>query len=153
MTNDPHIIIDHPEWAGRNCTLICGPPGAGKTTLALQLHSRTLDLADFPTGTPRERMRSFGRQAWRAGRNPNPDLAVVQGAPLLERRLHLADQCHPARTIILLTDADTCHQRVTARNRQGADGRGVSGQHAAIDYWWRQWQSERSQSVVTTTEW
>ena len=43
---DPHIIIEHPENKGRAVTLICGPPGSGKTTIALQLHPKTLDLAE-----------------------------------------------------------------------------------------------------------
>jgi len=141
MITDPHLIIEHPEWAGRNVTLICGPPGAGKTTVGLRLHPRTLDIGELPPGTPRQRTRLFGRMAWRIGRNPDANVAVIRGAPTQRERKHQQDLCHPSRTIIMLTDAATCHERVTKRNRTDAaqHGRGLQDQHGAIDEWWRRW--------------
>lgn len=151
---DPHLIIEHPQWAHRSCTLICGPPGSGKTTLGLQLHPRTLDIGELPPGTPRERMRTFGRLAWRAGRSPHPNLAIIRGAPTQPERDHQADLAHPARTIILLTDADTCHQRVNQRARTHSEqhGRGLADQHRAIDDWWKRWDGARTVQG-TTQQW
>jgi len=139
---DPHIIIEHPENKGRAVTLICGPPGSGKTTIALQLHPKTLDLAEMPRGEPRDRMRSFGRQSWRIGRSRTPDVTVIRGAPTKAERDKQLSLCRPARTIIMLTGATTCHQRVAARNRNptaDADAGGLDGQHHGIDVWWSRW--------------
>jgi len=143
-TSDPHVVIPHPEWWGRSVTLICGPPGSGKTTLGLRMHPRTLDIGELPPGTPRGRMRTFGRMAWRAGRSADPNLAVIRGAPTRAEREHQQQLCRPSRTIILLTDASVCHERVSRRNRSEGDewGRGLDGQHAAIDEWWCRWYAE-----------
>jgi len=142
FTLGPHLVIEHDAWSSRSLTLICGPPGAGKTTYALRLHPTTLDIGDLPPGTPQGRMRRFGRLAHRAGRQPHPNLAVVRCAPLAASRSHLESLTRPSRTVILLTDPDTCHQRITARNRSGIDGRDLDGQHAAVDTWWSAWKAE-----------
>ena len=143
MTHDtPRIIIEHPQWAQRTCTLICGPPGAGKTTLAHTLHPNIIDIGELPPGTPRDRMRTFGRLAHKAGRNPNPNTAVIRGAPLNADRTHQQELCRPASTIIMLTDAATCHDRIEHRARPGIDGRDLAGQHRAVDDWWTAWHTE-----------
>jgi|TARA_R110000744_G_scaffold95674_1_gene184807 hypothetical protein len=147
MTDDPRSTIEHAEWERRPITLICGPPGSGKTTLGIKIHGRTLDIDDMPAGTPRERMRRYGRSAYNAGRMTSPNLAVIRGAPKLSDRQHIEKLCHPATTIILLTDAATCHQRIDARNRSGTDGRDIAGQHAAADAWWVAWAQEQTASV------
>jgi broad-specificity NMP kinase len=146
MTTDPHIVIEHPQWQNRAVTLICGPPGSGKTTLGLELHPSTLDIGEMPPGTPRQRMKAYGKAAHRIGRNLSADIAVVRGAPTLEERTHQQNLCRPSKTVVLLTDAATCHDRVTKRDRSpepGADGRGLSEQHGAIDSWWIAWESDQ----------
>jgi thymidylate kinase len=149
ITTDPHLIIEHPENQGRNVTLICGPPGSGKTTLALTLHPETLDIGEMPSGTPQARMKAYGRAAYRIGRNPSANIAVVRGAPTETERARQQELARPARTIIMLTDADTCHQRITQRNRtEGSnEGRGLDSQHSTVDEWWAKWCAE-GQSVA-----
>jgi hypothetical protein len=144
ITTDPHIVIEHHENLGRNVTLICGPPGSGKTTLALTLHPQTLDIGEMPPGTPRERMKAYGRAAYRIGRNPSANIAVVRGAPTSQERSRQQELARPSRTIIMLTDADTCHQRIERRNRtEGSDeGRGLDAQHSTVNEWWAKWCAE-----------
>jgi thymidylate kinase len=140
VTRGSHIIIEHPEFASRNVTLICGPPGSGKTTLASTLHKRTLDIGDLPAGTPRQRMKLYGRVIYKIGRSVNPNTAVVRCAPTREERIEQQRLCRPARTIILLLDANICRQRVIERNRTSdEDGRDVADQLEAIDDWWSKW--------------
>ena len=147
--DDTALVTDHEQWAGRTLTLICGPPGAGKTTLALTLHPTTLDIGELPPGTPRERSRLFGRLAYRAGRNTNPNLAVTRGAARVTDREHLEGLTRPHRTIILPTPADICHERITKRNRAGVDGRDLDGQHAAVDLWWSAWLADEHARLST----
>lgn len=140
MTDDPHIIIEHPQWAHRNVTLICGPPGAGKTTLALKLHAATLDIGDLLPGSPRKRMARYARLAAHIGRTEGNNLAVVRCAAIPAERTAQQRLVHPARTIILLTDAATCHERIIARNRtSNEDGRDVPDQLEALAVWWTRW--------------
>jgi len=142
----PHqvITIEHPENAHRNVTLICGPPGAGKTTLALQLHPQALDIGDLPPGTARQRSKIYARKAWRIGNNPHANTAVTRGAPTEAERARQRELCKPARTVIMLTPADECHRRVTQRNRPGDPGRELADQHDTIDTWWTAWQAENT---------
>ena len=136
------IENDHPAWSDRSLTLICGPPGSGKTTLAHTLHAHMLDVGDIIADNARDRMRKFGRTAHRAGKHPHPDLAIVRGAPDVATRLHIEQMSRPARTIILLTDASTCHERVTQRDRRTPNG--VESQHEEIDRWWQAWEADES---------
>lgn len=131
---DDRVVVVH-DRPFRNVTLLCGPPGSGKSTLAVLAHSRVVDMDDLPAGSARDRMREFGRRVWRVGRNPFADVAVVACAPSAARREKLAEQCQASRTVVLLTDRETCRERVIARGRDGVDGRDVDGQLAAVDDW------------------
>ena len=138
--DEPHIVIEHPQWAHRTTiTMICGAPGSGKTTLGRKLHRNILDMDDFPPGEPRERMRRYGKLAWKAGRVNAPHLAVIRCAASNDERRHLEGLCQPHRTIVLLTPPDVCRQRVIERNRNDIDGRDVAAQCQAIDDWWATW--------------
>jgi hypothetical protein len=117
----------------------------------MKLHRHRLDIGELPPGTPRERMRTYGRKAWRAGRNPAPDIAIIRGAPTEAEREHQRNLAHPARTIILLTPAHICHERIDARARPGIDGRDIADQHAAVDAWWRAWGNENIDTIRPTS--
>lgn len=139
-------ITEHPQWAHRNVTLICGPPASGKTTLAHELHPTVIELEQFTAPTPRERLKLFGRAAYRTGRNPAANTAIIRGAPTQAERAHHEQLCKPARTIVLLTPAATCHQRIDQRARQRAQG-----EHQAVDQWWQAWHNEHT--VITSRQW
>ena len=131
-------ICDHAEWSTRNVTLVCGPPGSGKSTMARELHGTVVELEQF-VGDARTRMRMFGRTVYRLGRKSNADAAVVRGAPSIAERQHQESLCHPARTIVLLTPPAVCHERITARGRPTA-----AGEHGEVDRWWAVWISENT---------
>lgn len=152
MTDQPHIVIDHPQWRGRNVSLICGAPGSGKSTLARQLHANVLELEMFDhIDGHREQLKMFGRQAYRIGRQASPNVAVVRGAPTLTDRAHHERLCRPSRTIVLLTDPDTSLARVSAR---GGDQTKVL---AAVRKWWAEYEPSLSvtqrEGQGVTREW
>ena len=144
MLHDESSLIDYvhkttvyPEHANRQVTLICGPPGSGKSTLARQLHTNVIELETINADTWQLRLKLFGRACYRVGKDPVARAAIVRGAPTQAERDHHVELCKPARVIVLLTPAETCHQRVAERNRPR-----VEGEHAAIDAWWQAWNDE-----------
>lgn len=131
-----HAEVHHAKWSSRAVTLVCGPPGSGKSTLARQLHVNALELEQFE-GDPRTRMKLYGRAAYRIGRNPMANVGVVRGAPGVVEREHHEQLCRPSLTVVLLTPADICHERIDARGRATADG-----EHFEVDRWWSVWRAE-----------
>ena len=127
----------HPEWSHRSVTLICGPPASGKSTLAATMHTKVIELEQFDGPTHRERLKLFGRAAYRIGRSATANAAIVRGAPTIAEREHHQQLCRPSLTIVLLTPAAICHQRITDRGRARA-----AGEHEAVDEWWSKWTSE-----------
>jgi energy-coupling factor transporter ATP-binding protein EcfA2 len=146
VVNQPHEITLHPEYAGRTVSLICGPPGSGKSTLARHMHGDALELESIIADTYPLRLKLFGRMCYRIGRNPIASIGIVRGAPTQVERDHHVKLCKPSRTIVLLTSADVCHQRVTERNRAE-----VAKEHAAIDAWWDVWRREHA--TTTSRAW
>lgn len=131
--------IHHTAWDSRAVTLVCGPPGSGKSTLARQLHASVLELEDITGSTHEQRLKMFGRRAHRIGRLPVADHAVVRCAASVAEREHHERLCRPARTVVLLTPPDVCHERITARGRPTADG-----EHDEVDRWWSVWNEEHA---------
>jgi deoxyadenosine/deoxycytidine kinase len=136
--DDCMVMHDHPQWSSRSVTLICGPPGSGKSTLAAELHQRTIEVEDFADApTPRHQLRYYGRAVARVGKQSSADVAVVRCAAGRAEREHHERLCRPACTIVLLVDAETCHDRVAARGRPTA-----AGEHEGVDAWWTTWRAE-----------
>ena len=145
------VEIRHPEWSSRSVTLICGPPGSGKSTLANEMHGNVLELWYDPNedkAATRQRLKLFGRKAHRIGRLPSPDWAVIRGAPSVSEREHHENLCRPSRTIVLLTPANVCHERIDARGRDTADI-----EHAEVDRWWSVWRSEQPAPERRSSRW
>ena len=140
--------IDHPQWSNRNVTLICGPPGSGKSTLARSLHPEVVELEDFDdVGDYRQALKLFGRKCYRIGRKLHANIAVVRSAASVAEREHHEQLCKPSRTIVLLTPADICRQRVEARDviRPGS--------LEAIGDWWLTWTDEHPPPETRSARW
>lgn len=140
--------IDHPQWSGRLVTLVCGPPGSGKSTIARELHPEVVELEDFDhLGDYRTALKLFGRRCYRIGRGTSPNVAVVRSAPTVAEREHHENLCRPSRTIVLLTPADICRERINARSviRPGS--------LEAIDDWWSAWRAENEPPESRSSRW
>lgn len=148
QTIGEHVEVTHQQWSHRNVTLICGPPASGKSTFARQLHRQVIELETIVASDHREALKLFGRAAYRIGRSPIPDAAIVRGAPGVGEREHHERLCRPARTIILLTPAEVCHARIDQRDRDEANG-----EHEAVDRWWRTWYGETPEPEPHTEWW
>lgn len=131
----------HEPWSYRRVTLICGPPGSGKSTLARELHANVAELEMFAdlSDDHRLRLRAFGRLCHRIGRTRNCDYAVVRGAPTSDERHQHERLVRPARTVVLLTPAEVCHERIDERGRPTA-----AGEHQAVDDWWAAWVNDHA---------
>lgn len=143
-----HAVVDHPQWSSRSVTLICGPPGSGKSTLARQLHPNALELEQFDElGDYRRALKLFGRGCYRIGRNSLADIAVVRGAAGAAEREHHENLCRPSRTIVLLTPADVCLERINARDviRPGS----LEG----VTEWWSTWRAENPPPEPRSARW
>ena len=136
------LTVRHAAWESRNVTLICGPPGSGKSTLAAEMHGRVIELEDFDdrAETQRGRSKLFGRAVARVGRSSDLDVGVVRCASSLDERQRYESMCRPSSTIVLLTDAETCRERINARYdiRPGALD--------AVDEWWEVWHVDQDRS-------
>lgn len=149
LRTPPVETTEHPRWAARSVSLICGPPGSGKSTLAAEMHPTVLELERFAdVDDYRQRLRRFGLYAYRIGRASHVDIGVVRGAASVADREHHEGLCRPARTIVLLTPASVCHDRVEQRGRDTA-----SGEHAEIDRWWSTWRSEHAGPEGRSSRW
>ena len=113
----------------RRVALICGPPGAGKTTLAHTLGLTVYDLDD-PHWHGSERL---FRDALRAvAQDPIAQAAVIRCAPTLSARSKAVHLCGATEVVVIDTDLQTCIERITQRGR--AD---IRGQIAAAQNWWK----------------
>jgi len=142
------VEIHHPQWSSHNVTLVCGPPGSGKSTLAASLHANVIELEQFDhLGDYRQSLKLFGRAAWRIGRNPSANAAVVRGAPTAAEREHHEQLCRPARTVVLLTPADVCLERINAREHVRP------GSIEGVGDWWRAWLAEQVPAEPVSQRW
>ena len=134
-------VVEHERWSRRTVTLVCGPPGAGKSTLAAQLHPSVLELESFAhlSDDHRLRLRAFGRMCSRIGRAPAPDYAVVRCAATQAERQHHERLVRPSRTVVLLTPLQVCIDRITARGRPNA-----AAEVEAARQWWHDWDADHA---------
>lgn len=103
-----------PSEVDRRVVLICGPPGAGKTTYAHTLGLSVYDLDDDQWGFNEGLFRSA---LIRVREDPKARAAVIRTAPTLSARQRAASMCGATDVVVLDTDLDTCLIRIRKRGR------------------------------------
>jgi hypothetical protein len=124
----------------RTVVLICGPPGAGKTTLAHQLAA-----AQGLTVYDRDDPLWAGERHFRAalallGRNPTARAAVIRAGATRSARARAAALIGATDIKILAVSADECRRRVIARGPRAKIR--TATQLAAINRWWTSFQPD-----------
>lgn len=114
----------------RRVVLVCGPPGAGKTT-----HARSLGLDVYDIDDPQwhNSERYFRSALTQLGQTPGARAAVIRSGATSTARDKAAALVCATETYVLATDAETCVQRVVNRGRPRPP---LHVQIAAIKTWW-----------------
>lgn len=122
----------------RYVLLLCGPPGAGKTTLA-----KSLGLTVYDRDDPSWRDEAhFTRAIRQLASNPVAQAAVIRAGASSTSRKRTATIIRATEVQVLAVDADTCIRRVLSRGRAGADR-----EVAAVRRWWRIYQRNANYSA------
>lgn len=103
----------------RRVVLLCGPPGAGKSTRAATLHGveqlRVLDRDD-PQWNGRDR--EFLAAMARVGDDPAARVVVIRSCPTAAARTAAARLLRATAVELLLPPPEVCRQRVRDRHRE-----------------------------------
>lgn len=113
--------------AHRRVVLICGPPGAGKTTYAHGLGLEVYDRDDDRWSSDRE----FDEALRRVARDRTAQAAVIRSGATPTARAAAAALCQATETIVLAVDQATCAARIRHRGREHHHR-----EIAAVTTWW-----------------
>lgn len=116
----------------RRVLLICGPPGAGKSTLAHQSGLPVFDVDD-PQWSGNESL--FKQALTQMASSDAAQAAVIRSAATLSARQAAANLVGANEIVVLTTDLETCIERIKGRNRPG-----IKRQIAAAQDWWRKYE-------------
>ncbi len=132
----------------RRVVLVCGPPGAGKTT-----HARSLDLPVFDIDDPQwEGSERLFRAALRElARDPAAQAVVIRSGATRTARSAAAALVGATEVQVIDTPAEVCVERVIARNRPRPPMR---VQIAAVAAWWDRYEPDAEAFLgATSREW
>ena len=123
----------------RRVVLICGPPGAGKTTYA-----HTLGLDVYDVDDPRWPGEAAFRDALRRlARNPRAQAAVIRSGATRAARAKAAQLCRATEIVVLATDAATCIARIVQRGRTDHQR-----EIAAVTSWWERYEPDDGSTAL-----
>lgn len=103
-----------PTEVDRKVVLVCGPPGAGKTTYA---HTLGLDVYDLDDDQWDGNEGLFRSALIRVREDPKARAVVIRTASTLSARQRAASMCAATDVVTLETDLATCLTRIRDRGR------------------------------------
>lgn len=119
-----------PSRISRRVVLICGPPGAGKTTYAHALGLEVYDLDD-PQWQGNDAL--FRATLTQLREQPDAKAAVIRTGATLSARQKVASNCGATEVVVLDTDLRTCVARIKQRGRTEPS---ISHQISGARRWW-----------------
>lgn len=103
-----------PSEVDRKVILVCGPPGAGKTTYA---HTLGLDVYDLDDDHWNFNEALFRAALIRLRENTSARAVVIRTAPTLSSRQRAASMCGATDVVMIDTDLAICLERIKQRGR------------------------------------
>lgn len=130
----------------RRVVLVCGPPGAGKTTYARSLGLDVYDLDDDQWGNSEA---AFSAALRRLGAQPGAQAVVIRAGATRTARARTQRIAGVTETRIITTPQHECIERVVKRNRPRPS---IKVQIAAVGKWWANYEPEPV-TAETIREW
>lgn len=123
-----------PSDVDRQVVMICGPPGAGKTTHA---HSLGLEVYDLDDARWHGSDALFRAALVKLREDPAAKAAVIRTGATLSARQRAATMMGATECLVIDTDLATCVERIKARGRQEPP---IHIQIKAARDWWAKYE-------------
>lgn len=127
----------------RRVVLVCGPPGAGKTTLARSLGLTVYDIDDPQWGNDETK---FKRAIEHLNRDLDAQAVVIRSGATRTARAKASALVGATEVRVVTTDEAECVRRVIERNRPRPP---VKVQIAAVKTWWSKYEPDTLETVTT----
>jgi shikimate kinase len=129
----------------RRVVLVCGPPGAGKTTLARSYGLAVYDLDDERWGNSEKLFRTHLALL---AKDHTAQAVVIRAGATQAARAKARALVDATETVIVTTSEAECVRRVIDRNRPRPPMR---VQIAAVKKWWQTYEPDSPGTVTPTT--